>query len=89
MCGLSLLKLFLKFAVTLQLFSELTEKKATVGTASLFTIQEEVIKKEGYVAYFSVSDASVPFDSFAQNCMNNTQVFIICYDCCLSSCFAV
>ena len=62
-CGISLLKLFLAFAVTLLLFSELTEKEATAGVASLFTIQEEAVKK-GYVACFSVSNASVPFDSF-------------------------
>ena len=65
MCGISLLKLFLTFAVALQLFSELTEKEVTAGVASLFTIQVEAIKKEGYVAYFSVGNASVPFDSFA------------------------
>ena len=52
MCGISLLKLFLAFAVAFQLFSELTEKEATIGAASLFTIQAEAIKKEGYVAYF-------------------------------------
>ena len=77
MCRISLLKLFLAFAVTLQLFLELTEE-ATVGAASLFTIQAEAIKKEGYVAYFLFGDASVPFDSFAYNCTNNTQVSIIC-----------
>ena len=48
--------------------------------AALFTIQVEAIKKEGNVAYFSVGAASVPFDSFAQNCMNNTEVFVICCD---------
>ena len=56
MCGISLLKLFFAFAVALQLFSERTEKEATVGAASLFTIQAEAIKKEGYVAYFSVGN---------------------------------
>ena len=65
MCGISLLKLFLAFAVILQLFSELTEKEASAGSTSLFTIQAEAIKKEGYIAYFSVGDASVPFDLFA------------------------
>ena len=55
--------LFLTFAVPLLLFPELTEKEATAGAASLFTIQEEAIKK-GYIAYSSVGDASVPFDSF-------------------------
>ena len=55
MCGISLLKLFLMFAVTLQLFSALTEKEATAGANLLFMIQAETIKKEGYVAYFSVS----------------------------------
>ena len=59
MCGISLLNLFLAFAVTFQLFSELTEKEATVGMASLFAIQAEAIKKEGYVAYFSDGNASV------------------------------
>ena len=67
MCGIYLLKLFLASAITLQLFSKLTKKEATAGIASLFTIQEEAIKKDGYmyIAYFSVGDASVPFDSFA------------------------
>ena len=49
MCGISLLKLFLTFAVALQLFSELTEKEVTAGAAWLFTIQTEAIKKKGYV----------------------------------------
>ena len=61
MCGISLLELFLTFSVLLQLFSELTEKEVTVGTAVLFMIQAETIKKEGYVACFSVDDPSVSF----------------------------
>ena len=64
MYGISLLKLFLVFAVALQLFSEFSEKEETAGAAALFTIQVEAIKKEGYVACFSVGDASVPFDFF-------------------------
>ena len=63
-CDISLLKLFLAYAVTLQLFSELTAKEATAGMALLFMIQAEATKKEGYVAYFPVCDDSVPFDSF-------------------------
>ena len=56
----------LHFAVALQIFSELTEKEATVGAVALFTIQAEaVMKKEGYVACFSVGDASVSLSSFA------------------------
>ena len=61
-CAIYLLKLFLTFAVAFLLFSELTEKEVIAGPASLFMIQEEAIKK-GYVAYFLVSDAYVPFDS--------------------------
>ena len=53
----------LAFAVALLLFSELTEKEATAGMDSLFTIREEAVKK-GYVVYSSVCNASVPFDSF-------------------------
>ena len=69
----SVLKLFLAFAVALQLLSEFTEKEVTAGAAVLFTIQAKAmnkegyvakaINKEGYVACFSVGDASVPFDS--------------------------
>ena len=64
MRGISFVKLFLTFAVALQLFSEFTEKEVTAGTAELFTIQTEAIKKEVYVAYFWLGGASVPFDSF-------------------------
>ena len=52
MCGISLLKLFLVFAVTLQLFSELAAKEATSGVAVMFMILAEANKKESYVANF-------------------------------------
>ena len=40
----------------------------------MVTIEAETAKEEGYVAHFHVSDASVPFDSFASNCVDSVQV---------------
>ena len=84
-----MVSLFLALAIALQLFLELTEQEVTTGATALFTIEADTVKKEGYVTYFSVSDASVPFDFFAYNCMYNTQGSVICYDCWSSSRFVV
>ena len=68
-CGISVSKLFLVFAVVLQPFSEHTEKEATASTAEHFVIQPKAIKEVGYVADFSVFNASVRLGCFARNCM--------------------
>ena len=48
--------------------------------AMLFMIQVETIT-EGYVTDFSVCYDYVPFDSFTENCVDNTQVSVIYYHC--------
>ena len=56
MCGVSLLKLFLAFAVAFHLFSELAVKEVTAGATALFTIQAESIEKEGYLSVILLFD---------------------------------
>ena len=51
-CGISLLKLFLTFSVTLLLLSELTVKDATADAAALFMVQVEVIIKTALLLMF-------------------------------------
>ena len=67
-------KLILAFAVILPLLSELTAKEATARVAAVFKLWAETSKEEGYVADLSICDASLPIDSLASNCVDNTSL---------------
>ena len=66
--------LFLLFplALTLQLFSELTEEEATWDATTILTIQAEAVKEKGPVAHFSVCLSCIPFNSATSKCVDNT-----------------